>query len=156
MKVCFKCSVKKPLTEFYRHPMMADGRLGKCKECTKQDVRKNYKDNNEHYVAYDKSRAMLPHRVEMRNEYAQTPAGKKAHARALKKQRALYPQKYKARTEFNNAVRDGKIKRGPCEICGKKKAHGHHEDYSKPLDVRWLCSKHHAARHKELDELHPA
>lgn len=130
MKNCFKCKIDKPLTEFYRHPMMGDGRLGKCKECTKQDVRNNYKDNNDHYVAYDKSRAMLPHRVEMRNEYQRTPAGKRAVARAHKKQIALYPQKYKARTALGNAIRDGVIKRGKCEVCGSiKRIHGHHEDY---------------------------
>lgn len=42
----------------------------------------------------------------------------------------------------NNAIRDGKIARQPCEVCGRK-AQAHHEDYSKPLDVRWLCFQHH-------------
>ena len=37
MKKCFKCGVEKPLTEFYVHPKMGDGHLGKCKDCTKKD-----------------------------------------------------------------------------------------------------------------------
>lgn len=37
-KVCFKCRVEKAIDDFYKHPKMADGHLGKCKECTKLDV----------------------------------------------------------------------------------------------------------------------
>ena len=37
-KRCFKCNMVKPINDFYTHPRMKDGRLGKCKECTKKDV----------------------------------------------------------------------------------------------------------------------
>ena len=42
MKKCFKCGIEKEINEFYKHPMMADGHLGKCKECNKKDVIENY------------------------------------------------------------------------------------------------------------------
>jgi hypothetical protein len=40
-KKCFKCGVIAPTTEFYRHPEMGDGLLGKCKCCARKDVKIN-------------------------------------------------------------------------------------------------------------------
>lgn len=45
LKRCFKCGTDKPRTEFYRHPQMCDGLLGKCKDCTKADVRDYWRNN---------------------------------------------------------------------------------------------------------------
>ena len=56
----------------------------------------------------------------------------------------------KAREIFNHYIRDKQIQRKPCEICGEK-AEAHHDDYNKPLDVRWLCLKHHREWHKIHD-----
>lgn len=42
------------------------------------------------------------------------------------------------------------LKRKPCEVCGTPNALAHHEDYSQPLKVKWLCPQHHADRHKVL------
>jgi hypothetical protein len=52
-KQCFKCKVIKPLEDFYKHPQMPDGRVGKCKECNKSDVRTNYALKREMYIEYD-------------------------------------------------------------------------------------------------------
>ena len=52
-----------------------------------------------------------------------------------------------ARSIWNHYVRDKHIIRQPCEICGEK-AEAHHDDYNKPLEVRWLCFKHHREWHK--------
>lgn len=72
--------------------------------------------------------------------------GKDAAARYRKRN----PEKAKARTTLGNAVRSGILERFPCEVCGEKKTQGHHEDYTKPLDVRWLCRKCHAAHHRAV------
>jgi hypothetical protein len=44
----------------------------------------------------------------------------------------------------------GLLKRLPCEVCGLDEAERHHEDYSKPLVVKWLCRKCHLAEHAML------
>lgn len=64
-----------------------------------------------------------------------------------KEWRKRNPEKVRAHTAINNAIRYGKIKRKPCEECGKEKSHAHHEDYSKVLDVKWLCSQCHKDAH---------
>jgi len=63
------------------------------------------------------------------------------HYRLLQKQR--YPQRVRAREIAYQAIRSGKLRRLPCEICGAEKTVAHHDDYSHPLSVRWLCSEHH-------------
>mgnify|MGYP001611599223 CR=1 FL=1 len=47
------------------------------------------------------------------------------------------------------AIQDGVLVREPCEVCGNPKVDGHHDDYSKPLDVRWLCRSHHRLHHNK-------
>jgi hypothetical protein len=59
-------------------------------------------------------------------------------------------EKNKARLMVRNAVKAGKLIKGPCEVCGTTNdVHGHHDDYAKPLDVRWLCNFHHGKHHAE-------
>ena len=164
MKKCFKCGVEKDIGEFYKHPMMADGHLGKCKECSKKDVTENRRAKEDYYKMYDMKRANLPKRVRARKEYAQTEKGRDANNRSSRKQGKLHPETKKkwsrnnpravaAETLFRNYIRYHRELRQPCEICGAERVHAHHEDYNKPLEVRWLCPKHHRARHKEMKEL---
>ena len=46
------------------------------------------------------------------------------------------------------AISIGKIMRCPCQVCGDTNSQGHHDDYSKPLEVRWLCPQHHTEVHQ--------
>lgn len=59
----------------------------------------------------------------------------------------LYPHKRKARELLRIAVARGEVKKYPCEVCGNKRSQGHHDDYNKPLEVRWFCALHHKQLH---------
>lgn len=48
---------------------------------------------------------------------------------------------------MKKAIRVGQLKKQPCEICGSRKSEGHHDDYGRPLKVRWLCRQHHKNHH---------
>lgn len=149
-KRCFKCLCEKPLAEFYRHAAMADGHLNKCKACTKKDVNDHRQANLERVRAYDRLRGGVEHRVAARKEYAQTPAGRRSHQKSLKASALRYPERAAARIKFRNAMLAGKVARWPvCAVpeCAHNKPEGHHPDYSRPLDVVWLCPKHHKAAH---------
>lgn len=49
-------------------------------------------------------------------------------------------------------IHDGELIKLPCEICGNIKVEAHHDDYYRPLDVRWLCRKHHREHHLKQKE----
>lgn len=58
-------------------------------------------------------------------------------------------KKWKVRQTVRNAISREKIRRLPCEECGEKETHAHHNNYSKPLQVEWLCKKHHYEKHRK-------
>ena len=147
-KKCFKCGEIKPLMEFYKHSRMADGHLNKCKECNKKDTKKNYVKRRDYYLAYDKKRNSDISRLIARRRYLQEhPEIKK---KSIENYNERYPQKYAAHIIAGNAINRNKIKRSPCEKCGRIDVEAHHDDYSKPLDVRWLCRKHHYEEHGKV------
>lgn len=120
-----------------------------CKIHWKAKVKRSRRKNAEHYREYDKARAGDPKRVRARKAYSRTEAGKLAHEKARKRWAKKNALKDAAHIMVNNAVRGGRLKKGPCEVCGStERIHGHHEDYAKPFDVRWLCPKHHREAHK--------
>jgi len=130
---------------------MADGRLNKCKDCTKDDVRAHRAANIERIREYDRQRGQHPGRKEANRKRAHKYAHKKSEY--MKRYMDRSPEKYRARNIVNAAIRDGKLKPSPCVRCGfALGVQAHHEDYSKPLDVMWLCTKCHGERHREINE----
>lgn len=166
-KICTKCSLELDLeTWFQRHPTCKDGHLGQCKNCRKSYAKTNRVLNAEHYKQYTKQyerkRALLPHRiaaVKLRSKTAKFIQAKKDNERKYRqtakhkaaKERYVErnPEKHRARRILNEAIQQGKIQRGTCEYPGcASTVEAHHSDYSKPLEVRWLCRKHHAELHR--------
>lgn len=151
MKTCFKCNQLKPFSDFYKHPKMTDGLLGKCKSCTKKDTadRAAEKAKDPLWIESELER----HRNKSRR-YREGGLVRKLTAEETRlknaRQAERHPVKMKARQAVSNALRDGKLHRQPCRDCGSQKSHAHHDDYSKPLEVIWLCAKHHAEHHVEL------
>lgn len=134
--------VYKPLSEETKKKISvanSKGFIGKCDYCGKKynTTEAHYNKNKRHFCCrncYSKFRKeLLP--KEEQNAYGTGFSEKERKIRA------------KARSIWNHYVRDKHIIRQPCEICGEK-AEAHHDDYNKPLEVRWLCFKHHREWHK--------
>jgi hypothetical protein len=141
-KKCFKCKINKPIEMFYKHPQMADGYVNKCKECNKKDVRENRAAKIDYYREYDIARS-------------KTDKRKKLASDLNKRWKEINQIKRAAHILVGNAIRSGRlIKQNKCCECGKSEGviHGHHDDYTKPLDVRWLCVVCHSKWHKENGE----
>jgi hypothetical protein len=112
---------------------MGDGLLGKCKECTRVDVRENYAKRREQYLEYERGRSRTPERR----------AG-------IRLSQVKWSDRHRARRLLQGAVARGEIVRPKeCQECGVGgRIDGHHPDYTKPLDVMWLCRRCHMKLHR--------
>lgn len=63
-----------------------------------------------------------------------------------------HPLAYKAHIAVQTAIRNGTLKRKPCQECGSNRSHAHHDDYKRKLDVIWLCHTCHMIRHAMIAE----
>lgn len=132
-KKCSRCLDVKPVEDFGIRKASKDGYTAACKNCLS---------------AYDRSRANLPHRVEMRSAYQKTEAGKVKSEAAKAAWRTRNQDRRAAHQIANNALRDGRLQRQLCLVCGAE-AEMHHAAYDYPLAVSWLCDSHHKQLHKE-------
>ena len=132
---------------------MKNGVLSFCKICVKLKVMLYRKKNIQKIREYDRNRPNKIERQERNKKNAYKYLSKKYEY--LKRYRDKFPDKAKARDVTFYALKSGKIKKFPCEVCGNKKSEAHHDDYSKPLKVKWLCPIHHADLHKKLRKLSP-
>lgn len=166
-KQCFVCGRTQILSEFYRHPEMADGHLNKCKECCKRQAIENRQKRHDYYVAYDRVRNKSEGRRDRDRQRWNTDKRKvrmkiwsarrrkdPGRKRVFRFQNISIDQKRWASDILCRAVRCGKVTRQPCVFCGAKEAEGHHEDYGRPFDVVWVCHSCHIHHfHTEPDEL---
>jgi len=146
---CFDCKETKPAEEFR---LVYGKRKGPCKTChgvrvaewaarnpdKRRSIWRNHAENNrDRYAASN------------RRYYA---ANREERIEAQRKRRVVDKRlKTNARALLAHYVKTGKIQRKPCEKCGAtSRIHGHHHDYSKPLDVTWLCSLCHGKEHRRV------
>jgi hypothetical protein len=151
-KSCRKCLKIKPLTGFYRHPGMTDGHLHECIICRRQYAVAHRAKNLDHARELDRVRGRTEERRALAREYRKTPRGMRAMSSAKKRWIANNPHKRKAHLAVLNAIRSCSLLKLDCELCGNSRSEAHHDDYSKPLTVVWLCDKHHKERHLFLNE----
>lgn len=151
-QVCTRCGEEKTPADFHRHKRYVSGRCSVCKVCRAEQARAYVGTAAGAAVTaaakarYRASSAGKSHELDYQRAYRRTPSGRAAFARS---DRSRDPLKVAARKAVYHAVRTGKLVRGPCEACGAGSAHAHHDDYTKPLVVRWLCHGCHVQHHAE-------
>ena len=90
-------------------------------------------------------------------EYNASQKGKEALARYRAKCKRLSPSPIQVRSKVQHAIDSGKLVRpDTCEVCHKdRKIDSHHDDYRRPLKVKWLCVECHGERTKAFNEANP-
>jgi hypothetical protein len=133
----------KAADEFYAHPEMTDGTLGVCKVCHRARMKRRRLADPK-VQEFDRERSKQPKKV----------ATLRANA---DRWHAEHPLAYRVRYQINNAIRDGRLFRQPCTVCGAtERLHAHVRDYARPLeDIVWLCAQCHWRILAAFPELSP-
>ena len=152
-KKCNKCHRELSLGNFYNRADSVDGKRNDCKDCHNQsgwiyarrpEVKKRRRFHVQRYLAKGNNREKSNKR---RREYHAKHKDRDYEIHKISSDK--YRVRQKARHRLRYMVSVGKIVRGLCVICGNPKTQGHHADYTKPLDVQWLCAKHHGETHRK-------
>ncbi|MGC1177023.1 MAG: hypothetical protein WA843_03035 [Candidatus Saccharimonadales bacterium] len=151
-RICTVCKVLKPITDFNKSSKGKDGYNAQCSKCKYAKTgRKNFLENKEKCYAnaakWNKAnREIVNKRTRERYAFDKSSIVERDRRHAEKK---------KAQHLLQTYVQRGKIlKPSICSICNceSKRIEGHHADYSKPLEVIWVCSSCHHNIHKSLKE----
>lgn len=151
-RVCKACGENKPLTAYYKSRKTA------CADCVKRMANEYRAANLDKVRAYDRTRGQLePRKAANRARYRKVtadPERRTVEWRRSAKWRTTHALQRKAHVLLNNSLKNGRIERpAVCSRCGDRCVpHGHHEDYTKPLEVVWLCKPCHGKRHREINE----
>jgi len=154
MRKCKGCGSIKDEDEFYKCASNTSGLTGKCKDCIKAQSRiskrKRYVENLE--AARERGRRYYWEGGGRELAKARNATKEKRDAKLSTKKQYIerYPEKFDAQRAVMKAVMSGELTKGPCEVCGETKdVDGHHDDYGKKLDVKWLCRPCHGRVHRD-------
>lgn len=173
-KICTGCKIEKEAQFYGKDKKAFDGLNQKCKECCNARAKvcirspeaiakskayraewqrrkapilnartqEKYKKNLEKFREQGRART---------KRYLQTEKGKAKHLATTKEYEKHNREKISAQRKVRKAVLSGKLIRpSHCQICNiEAKVHGHHEDYNRPFDVIWMCSKCHLYHHQK-------
>lgn len=133
MKACSVCGERKSSAAFQMRRASRDGLSAACRNCLSERDKRRYRESAE------------------RREYCLSAAKRYpiAAREARKRYSERHPERRRAHIAVNNALRDGRLQRGSsCEVCGQPATEAHHHDYTRPLDVWWLCASCHSRLHQ--------
>lgn len=157
-KRCGKCEEEKPLNLFYRNSRSSDGRQSHCKVCDdarkKRWIKANMERHEEFTRRWKKNNPEAQAAIHKRSRRKQLERDPAFAVKAVERHRQRHPDKDRARRAVQRAVREGKLSKPECcERCKGQAAprdlHGHHDDYSKPLEIKWLCRTCHKLEHAD-------
>lgn len=117
---CSTCKIEKERENFFKNKSRNNNVSAMCKRCAAERDSQKYQNRKHYFSAYQK-------------QYSQK-----------------FPEKRLAHILVNKALSSGELIKQKCIKCGNPDTEGHHEDYSKPLEVIWLCNKHHQRLHQML------
>jgi hypothetical protein len=138
MKLCKGCNTVKSESDFYKDNRSKTGLSSACKECQSKRNKASRNKNLDYYRSYYNYR----YSVYKQKAYDDAELYKVRH-----------PEKLEAKKAVQRALKNQEIVKGKCAVCGECNVDAHHEDYSKPLDVIWLCRKHHIDLHAKRIKL---
>jgi len=149
---CELCKQEKDPSCFYKNY------AHRCKDCKKLYAKQYREKHLDRILVYDRNRPNAKERVEKAKEYkskmrVENPEKYDRIFHSSKKRyRVKHREKVNAENRINDALRKEKLKRpDECSVCHKKCVpQGHHFDYTKPLEVIWVCPACHSAIHREL------
>ncbi len=170
-KRCFRCKAVKPLDGFYLIRRHSTERQTYCKPCKAEQAHIYWQKNRERLcekqrIHWQENRERLNEKTHIYRQENRELVRKRAREFAARRRKnpvrmALlrkyemewqkgHPQQVRANDAVQRALKKGVLVRERCEKCGASPAQAHHDDYSKPLDVRWLCPLDHCQYHREL------
>jgi hypothetical protein len=149
---CTICKLIKPLEEFGKSPKGKYGHDAQCKKCRYAKTGRAHFLRNKEKCYENAAKWHAKNRDHINEKSRERYAIDKS---PIIERDRRHAEKIKAQHLVQTYVRRGKIlKPKICSICNceSKKIEGHHADYSKPLEVIWVCSRCHHNIHKSLKE----